>query len=176
MIMNKIKRAIALTMAAVMLMSITGCHKKIEKIDEEDVIAALEDVLGLEEGEDSDDETEHYTVVRNSTGRDYSIVVNVDREEGSYDIEYIIYEDEDFAERHFEYCYECYTDASAYRDYEYNLYYKEGECGYIVEEYREVFLAAYYVDNMMISVSSHSVNDNGKIKEFLSELGLPVLE
>ena len=163
-------------MAAVMLMSITGCHKKIEKIDKDDVIAALEEVMGLEGGEGSDDEADRYTVMGNSTGRECSIVVDVDREAGSYDISYIIYEDEDYASRHFEYWYECYTDAAVYRDYDYIFDYKEGEWGYIVEEHREVFLAAYYVDNMIITVNSHSGNDNEKIKAFLRELGLPVLE
>ncbi len=176
MIMNKIKRAIALTMEAVMLMSITGCHKKIEKIDEEDVIAALEDVLGLEEGEDSDDETDHYTVTHTYNGRDCSIVVNVDREEGSYDIEYIIYEDEDFAQRHFEYYYEYYTDPAIYREFDYLIDYKAGEWGYIVKDLDGVLLAVYYVDDMMITVDSRSENNNEKVKVFLSELGLPLLE
>ena len=47
--MNRIKKAISITMAAAMLVSVAGCHKKIDKIDEDDVISALEDVLDLEE-------------------------------------------------------------------------------------------------------------------------------
>lgn len=170
--MNRIKKAISITMAAAMLVSVAGCHKKIDKIDEDDVISALEDVLDLEEADDSDNETDYYNVVDNYPGREISIRGYVDKNDVV--ITYIVYEDEDESIEHFEYCYDAITHNALYKKDDYSAYYEEGEWGYAIVEVGEHYTAVYFVDDTVLEVSARSEDDIASAKEFIRELGLPL--
>ena len=175
--MKRMKKTIALVMAAAMLVSIAGCHKKINKVDEDDVIAALEDVLDLEEADDSENESDYYNVVDNYPGREIFIRGYVDKDDDhdeSIVITYIVYEDEDEPIEHFEYCYDAVTHNALYKKDDYIAYYEEGELGYAVVEVGEFFDAVYYVDDTVLEVSARSEDDIASAKEFIRELGLPL--
>ncbi len=170
--MNRTKKTISLVMAAAMLVSVAGCHKKIDKIDEDDVISALEDVLDLEEADDSDNETDYYNVVDNYPGREISIRGYVDKNDVV--ITYIVYEDEDESIEHFEYCYDAITHNALYKKDDYSAYYEEGEWGYAIVEVGEHYTAVYFVDDTVLEVSARSEDDIASAKEFIRELGLPL--
>ena len=174
--MKRFKKTIALVMTAAMLLSIAGCHKKIKKVDEDDVIAALEDVLDLEEADDSVYKTDYYDIMEDFPGREICIRGYVDRNAGidiGAVITYIVYEDEDDSEKYFEDYYDAFTNNDMFED-KYSGYYNEGEMGYIVIEVGEFFNAAYYVDDMILEVSAHSEEDIEAAKKFIRELGLPL--
>ncbi len=175
--MNRIEKTVALLLIASMTVSITGCHKKIDKIDEDDVISALEDVLDLEEADDSDNETDYYNVVDNYPGREISIRGYVDKDDNhdeSIVITYIVYEDEDEPIEHFEYCYDAITHNALYKKDDYSAYYEEGEWGYAIVEVGEYYTAVYFVDDTVLEVSARSEDDIGSAKDFIRELGLPL--
>ena len=175
--MNRIEKTVALLLFASMTVSITGCHKKFEKIDEDEIISALEDVLDLEEADDSDNETDYYNVVDNYPGREISIRGYVDKDD-NYDksivITYIVYEDEDESVEHFEYCYDAVTHNALYIKDDYRAYYEEGEWGYTIVEAGEYYTAVYFVDDTVLEVSARSEDDIGSAKDFIRELGLPL--
>lgn len=175
--MNRIEKTVALLLIASMTVSITGCHKKFEKIDEDDIISALEDTLDLEEAEDGDGESDYYNIMDNYPDRDSFIRAYMDSgdgDDGSVVITYIVYEDEDDAEEYFEYCYDVVTDNPIYKPKDYKEHYEEGEWGYAVVEVGDHFLAVYYVDDMVLEVSARSEEDVGYAKDFIRELGLPL--
>lgn len=175
--MNRIEKTVALLLIASMTVSITGCHKKIDKIDEDDVISALEDVLDLEEADDSDNETDYYNVVDNYPGREISIRGYVDKDDNhdeSIVITYIVYEDEDEPIEHFEYCYDSITNNALYKKDDYSAYYEEGEWGYAIVEVGEYYTAVYFVDDTVLEVSARSEDDIASAKDFIRELGLPL--
>lgn len=171
--MKRFKKTIALVMAAAMLVSIAGCHKKIKKVDEDAVIDALEDVLDLEEVPlmESYDNSDYYYVVESDDGslNVTGHVHNDDDPRAGTNIMFHIQDDEDDAEDKFLEYYENYENMDPEI-----MYYKEGEWGYIIMDRGSVFTAVYYIDDTLLWVHGGTEENAEYGREFIRELGLPL--
>lgn len=168
--MNRIKKVISLTVAAAMLVSVAGCQKRVEKIDEDEIISAFEDVLDLEqvsfeESMQLKGESDYYYIV-DPSGSSISIsgyVHNEDDPRNSTSIFYIVSDD---SEDKF---------ASYYENMEpENGCYHKGDWGYFVKEEGNVIIAVYYADDMVLTVTAGAEENVEYAKEFINELGLPL--
>ena len=179
--MKKAKEILSAGMAIVILLSATGCHKKVKKVDPDDVTDALEDVLDFEENESISDpiENNYYQVLEDHDEMEIAISGCAERGTGIDNIivVYKICYDEDDAEdefkSHYDLQYDFVRDRRDYFEIQ-DGYYKEGEYGYLYYQSESDFFAYYYVDDMFLTVSASSEEYIEEAKDFIRELGLPV--
>ena len=174
--MKRMKKMIALVMAATMLITIAGCRRKIKKVNEDAVIDALEDVLDLEEvplmeSWELHDNSDYYYVVEFDDGSlNVSGHVHNDGDpRAGTNIMFYIQDDKDDAEDKFLEYYENYENMDP--DV---MYYKEGEWGYIIMDRGSVFTAVYYIDDTLLWVHGGTEENAEYGREFIRELGLPL--
>lgn len=176
--MKRTERVISLVMAIVMLFSLTGCHKEIKKIDEDDLTDALEEVLDLERSDDVTEYADCYNIIAgDNPDRVVTIHGNIiDPVSGDVLIAviYIVNEDEDDSEERFAEHYEHVINHSRLKSRDYSGYYSEGEYGYLIIEEDEAYDATYYADDMYLEVIANSKERIDEAKDFVRALGLPV--
>ena len=177
-VMNKV---LAVTMVGTMLLSVTSCAKKFNKIDEDDLMDAFEDVFDWEEDYDYH-EIKDYEV----RGTNFDDVDDPYIYEDCYHLQGAEFRDEDYMT----YAYFAYNefeeakDADEYFENYYNVWakdkkdveqaYHKGSWGYYIESNeKEAFSAMYYIEDTVLEVSSYDEDGIKQVKELLKSFGYP---
>lgn len=158
-----------LTCSAIIVLS--GCKKTIRKIDPSKVVSALEEVYGIEETGDNGIGSDFYEYDEHIGYYDCRILAYVDKSTSdSIEVTYKTYNEKDDATNDFASLYTQYT-----KNNNENItgYYTEGKNGYFIYDTGDYFVASYFVDNMIISVSAHTEENVELTRMFLETLGLP---
>ena len=171
--MNSIKRSICVFIICFMMFSFAGCSKKIEMVDEDEIMDALEDVLDLEEF-DGEHRTDYY-FIENVGADNFGVSAYVNNETEDPDdecirIAYYSVQDEDSVEEWFESQKKTFGNN---KDYLVTESYTEGQCGYFIVQVGDTIKAFYFADGMRLEVDVISSNGYDLTEAFLKELGLP---
>ena len=177
--MKKMRMIVAVTLASATLFSMTGCVKKIEKIDEDDLMDAFEDYFDWEEQADYR-ELENYEVRATNFGNaDRPFIYDADyylqgcgyNDEGvSAYVSYIIFEDEEDADEYFENYFATYAEDKK----DVSQSYREGDWGFFIPDNDNMFRAFYFVDDMVMEVSAYDDDGIETLKDMLKNFGYPV--
>jgi len=181
--MKTLSKIMSVLLVAVMLFSVTSCSGRVSKVDEDDLMEALEDYYGWEKNEEYR-ENNHYI----ATGANLDDIndphlyedvyllfgsefITDDDKFGTYAVvSYICFNDNEDAEEYFL----TYYDAVAKVDKKMEKKYKKHKYGYFIEQDDEdYFIAYYYAEDMVMSISSSDEEGIKATKKLLKFLRLP---
>ena len=176
--MKKIRGFIAVALVASSLFPLTACGKKIQKIDEDDLIDGFEDIFDWDESSDYRENEDYEFHVANYDDPDNPFEYEADYtlqgaefdDDGTY--AYIMYYimDEDDAAEMFDNYYGAYADGK--KDVESD--YSKGKYGYYLEvDEDDCFRAMYYSGDMILEISTSGEEEVENVKKLLKDVGLP---
>ena len=182
------KHIIAAILAPVFIFSITGCGKKIDPIENDDVIEALEDVLDMEKYEGYGDfppryyiETEDGEVYLRdfddprapsvSLDVEYQLMTHTTGGSSTIEVNYIIFEDGDDAEAYYDSWYKS-ADNMHNKEFHHNRI--NGQCGYLIVKTDTFYNVVYFSDDTLLCAIARNADDFEEIEEFVDALGLPL--
>ena len=179
--MKTMKKVVSAVLIGTMLISVTSCSKKFKKIDDDDLEDAFEDIFDWDEGEDYRELKDYELWATNFDDTDepfiYDDVYYIQGAEFNEDdwmthayIAYSVFEEKDEADEYFVNYYNVW--AKDRKDVE-SAYHK-GSWGYYIEaNEKDHFSAMYYIDDMVLEVSSYDEDGVKQVKEFLKSFGYP---
>ena len=179
--MKTMKKVLSAVLIGTMLLSVTSCASKFKKIDDDDLMDAFEDVFDWEEGADYR-ENKDYEV----WGTNFDDVEDPYIYDDCYYLQGAEFNEEDYMT----YAYFAYIvfdepkDADEYFTLYYDVWakgekdvesaYHKGSWGYYIEtNEKDCFIAKYYIDDMVLEVSSFDEDGVAKTKELLKSFGYP---